>query len=156
MGIQEDWRELVFSLNVLQKGSAKRQFRHAIKTAWGGLCAYCREQRATTVDHLKPRCRGGSDLRSNLVPCCVDCNQSKGSQDFEEWFTTQHFYNRIAHDLIDEWVANQRPDYEEDDDSINDRTTVCSTESTIRSLSDVAACAWEDPCKGSTLTHGAT
>ena len=141
MRIAEDWGELMFELHCLSKGSAKRQFRHAIKNSWGGLCAYCREKRATTVDHLKPRCKGGSDLRSNLVPCCVDCNQSKGSQDFEEWFTAQSFYNPVAHELINEWVANERPNYEEDDEPVNDRTKVCSTESTVRSTAYVPSCA---------------
>jgi len=141
MGIHEDWRELMFSLNCLQKGSAKRQFRHAVKTAWGGLCAYCREERATTVDHLKPRCRGGSNLRSNLVPCCVDCNQSKGSRDFEEWFTTQTFYNRIAHELIDEWVANHRPRPQEDNESTIDRTKICITKGSLRGGPNVPSCA---------------
>ena len=55
MGIAEDWADLMFNLDCLSKGSAKRKFRKSIKYGWGGLCAYCRSRRATTLDHLKPR-----------------------------------------------------------------------------------------------------
>ena len=71
MGITEDWHELMFSLQCLTKGSAKRQFRQSIKYSFGGLCAYCRCRKATTIDHFKPKSKGGSSLRSNLVPVPV-------------------------------------------------------------------------------------
>ena len=141
MRIQEDWRDLMYSLTCLQKGSAKRQFRQFIKYSFGGLCAYCRTERATTVDHLKPRSKGGSDLRSNLVPCCVDCNHSKGSLDFEEWFTTQEFYNKVAHELIDEWVTNNRNYEEYEDEQTIDRTAVCSNKGTLRGGAHEPTCA---------------
>ena len=115
----------MYSLHCLQKGSAKKQFRQFIKYSFGGLCAYCRKQRATTVDHLKPKSKGGSDLRSNLVPCCVDCNQSKGSENFLEWYTRQEIYNKVAHECIDEWVSNNLNDRELiDDEQTDDRTTI--------------------------------
>ena len=127
MGISDDWRELMYSLHCLQKGSAKKQFKQFIKYSFGGLCAYCRNKRATTVDHRKPRSKGGSDLRSNLVPCCVECNKSKGSENFLEWYTRQEFYSKVAHELIDEWVYNYRNETDvTDDEQIDDRTTFCA------------------------------
>lgn len=143
MGIKEDWSEILFHLNCLQKGSAKRQFRHAIRYAWGGMCCFCRDKRATTVDHLKPKSKGGSDLRSNLVPCCVDCNHSKGSEDWLPWFQRQEFYNDTASDLIKEWIANKRHDQHEPNE-IDDRATVCAVESEIRSKQDVEDCFGEN------------
>ena len=117
----------MYSLHCLQKGSAKKQFKQFIKYSFGGLCAYCRNKRATTVDHLKPRSKGGSDLRSNLVPCCVECNKSKGSENFLEWYTRQEFYSKVAHELIDEWVYNYRNETDvTDDEQIDDRTTFCA------------------------------
>lgn len=42
-------------------------------------CAYCRS-RATTVDHVLPRSRGGGNSWENLVACCLECNARKGSR----------------------------------------------------------------------------
>lgn len=42
-------------------------------------CAYCGGQ-ATTVDHVVPRSRGGSDTWDNLTGACNRCNASKGAR----------------------------------------------------------------------------
>lgn len=131
MGYAEDWGELMFSLQCLSKGSAKRQFRETIRYSFGGLCAYCRCKRADTVDHLKPRSKGGSNLRSNLVPACKSCNHSKGSEDWLTWYKRQEFYSEVAKELIEEWIANKRMDLEDYDERIDDRTEVCLTASTV-------------------------
>ena len=96
MGIAEDWGDLLYSLDCLSKGQAKRKFRKSIKYGWGGLCCYCRCNRATTLDHVKPRSKGGSSLRSNLLPACIECNHSKGSEPWLVWFQRQSFYNETA------------------------------------------------------------
>ena len=137
MGIAEDWSDLMFDLSCLSKQVAKRKFRKSIKYGWGGLCAYCRCHRATTLDHLKPKSRGGSSLRSNLIPACQDCNHSKGSQHWLVWFQQQHFYNEVAKELIEEWISNKRFIEEElDDRSIDHRTKVCVMQGEIRSEPD--------------------
>ena len=134
MGIAEDWADLMFDLECLSKGAAKRKFRKSIKYGWGGLCAYCRCERATTLDHLKPKSRGGSSLRSNLIPACQSCNHSKGSLNWLEWFQHQKFYNSVAQELIEDWMSNKRFIEEELDEcrTIN-RTKVRTDTSTIRS-----------------------
>ena len=144
MGIAEHWSELQFGLECLNKGNAKRQFRHAIKYAFGGLCAYCRSARATTLDHIKPRCKGGSNLRSNLVPACVTCNHSKGSENWLIWYQRQEFYNKIAEELIDEWIANKYYDLEDDESGSNSRATLRSDESTLRSRTYESSSLGED------------
>lgn len=144
MGIAEHWGDLQFSLECLNKGNAKRQFRHAIKYAFGGLCAYCRGARATTLDHIKPRCKGGSNLRSNLVPACVTCNHSKGSENWLIWYQRQQFYNKIAEELIDEWIANKYYDLEDDESGSNSRATLRSDESTLRSRTYESSSLGED------------
>jgi hypothetical protein len=131
MGYAEDWGELMFNLQCLSKGSAKRQFREDIRYSFGGLCAYCRIRRADTLDHLKPRCKGGSNLRSNLVPCCRQCNHSKGSELWLSWYQQQSFYNAVAQELIEEWIANKRIDLDDYDERIDNRTEVCLTASAI-------------------------
>ena len=47
-------------------------------------CAYCDGAGATTVDHVYPRSRGGSNNWSNLVACCLSCNNAKSDQTPEE------------------------------------------------------------------------
>jgi hypothetical protein len=131
MGYAEDWGELMFDLQCLTKGSAKRQFKQDIRYSFGGLCAYCRCKRANTIDHLKPRCKGGSNLRSNLVPACHECNHSKGSEMWLSWYQRQEFYNTVAQELIEEWIANKRMDLDDYDERIDNRTTVCLTASTV-------------------------
>ena len=137
MGIAEDWTVLMADLTCLSKQSAKRRFRKSIKYGWGGLCAYCRCNRATTLDHLKPKSKGGSSLRSNLIPACKACNHDKGSQPWLVWFQAQSFYNETARELIEEWITNKRFIEEElGDGATYDRTTLCSNESTLRSIED--------------------
>lgn len=55
-------------------------------------CAYClRKGIGSGRDHLKPLVHNGmptgyiTDIH-NLVPCCSECNSSKGSKTFEEWY----------------------------------------------------------------------
>lgn len=137
MGIAEDWSDLLFDLSCLSKQVAKRKFRKSIKYGWGGLCCYCRSERATTLDHIKPKSKGGSSLRSNLLPACQSCNHSKGSENWLVWFERQTFYNSIAKELIEEWISNKRFIEEElDDHEIVDRAEVRIDTSTLRGLSD--------------------
>jgi len=131
MGYAEDWGELMFDLQCLTKGSAKRQFKQDIRYSFGGLCAYCRCKRANTIDHLRPRCKGGSNLRSNLVPACHECNHSKGSEMWLSWYQRQTFYNTVAQELIEEWIANKRMDLDDYDERIDNRTAVCFTASAV-------------------------
>jgi hypothetical protein len=130
MGIAEDWGELLYSLDCVTKRAAKRKFRKSIKYGFGGLCCYCRSNRATTLDHVKPRSRGGSSLRSNLLPACQECNHSKGSEHWLVWFKRQSFYNETAKELIEEWISNKRFIEEEvADGPIDNRTAVCTAAS---------------------------
>jgi 5-methylcytosine-specific restriction endonuclease McrA len=46
-------------------------------------CAYCGGT-ATTIDHVKPRSRGGADSWENLVACCLRCNNKKGDRTLAE------------------------------------------------------------------------
>jgi 5-methylcytosine-specific restriction endonuclease McrA len=45
----------------------------------GRRCAYCRGH-ATTVDHVIPRSRGGTDSWLNTVAACPTCNHRKGDR----------------------------------------------------------------------------
>ena len=144
MGIAEDWSVLMSDLTCLSKQVAKRKFKKSIKYGWGGLCAYCRCQRATTLDHLKPKSKGGSSLRSNLIPACRECNHAKGSEHWLVWFQEQTFYNTTAKELIEEWITNKRFIEEELDEPAHHRTTIRTTESEIRSEPHEPPCTGKD------------
>lgn len=52
-------------------------------------CRYCRlelrDAADKTTDHILPLCRGGAHSMANIVICCKDCNQSKGTKTIWEW-----------------------------------------------------------------------
>ena len=50
----------------------------------GRACIYC-DCPATTVDHVIPLVRGGTNFEGNLAPCCKRCNSSKSGWMVVEW-----------------------------------------------------------------------
>lgn len=53
-----------------------------------GRCHYCGSARSAqelTMDHVVPIVRGGRSTRSNVVPCCKDCNSRKSHRVPVEW-----------------------------------------------------------------------
>lgn len=74
----------------------KAQAQHEVKLGIGRgtrailrrdnfVCQYvgC-NHKATTVDHVIPRCQGGQSTWSNLVGCCRACNEKKGGRTPEQ------------------------------------------------------------------------
>lgn len=77
--------------NLIPKRSAKHKFRQQIFEAWEHQCAYCGDL-ADTLDHVKPRHKGGATVTTNLVPACRPCNRNKGSEEWQQWFNQQNSY----------------------------------------------------------------
>jgi 5-methylcytosine-specific restriction endonuclease McrA len=51
-----------------------------------GKCHYCHKPMdKITVDHKKPKSKGGHSSMNNLVACCVKCNKRKGSKPYEQF-----------------------------------------------------------------------
>lgn len=49
-------------------------------------CRYCGARGGKLeCDHIRPRCRGGSDHPNNLKTACFNCNRSKGTKTLKEW-----------------------------------------------------------------------
>jgi hypothetical protein len=88
------------------KRTAKLRFRQGILDSWGGCCAYCGEP-AGTLDHVKPRARGGQSVLRNLVACCAQCNRDKGSVDWLLWFRQQSFWCGHREGRIDGWIGTR-------------------------------------------------
>lgn len=88
--------DVEFSIEVDEETLAreKRKARELRQTQWWknrraeGVCHYCRRRfpaRALTMDHVVPLVRGGRTTRSNVVPCCKDCNDRKKYLLPHEW-----------------------------------------------------------------------
>lgn len=95
-------------MEALNNREAKKLWRQAIKKSWNNCCAYCGQppidDSSLTLDHVKARCKGGSDLRTNIVPADRACNASKGSQDWKSWFRQQPFYEPWKEFRINYWL----------------------------------------------------
>ena len=68
----------------LRKEKAKA--RELRQTQWWknlrgrGHCHYCKSRfpaKSLTMDHVIPISRGGKSTKSNIVPCCKECNNKK-------------------------------------------------------------------------------
>lgn len=76
-------------------GSRGQRFRRALKVRlFNGrefvLCCFCRTKlvfSTATLEHKIPRARGGRWVDSNMALSCRQCNNRRGTQDFE---TFQH------------------------------------------------------------------
>ena len=74
-------------LNMRTQKQKKLTIKRIILKKTGGLCAKCGKSltlEKTTIDHLIPKYRGGTDELSNLIPMCKHCNKQKGSRIVEE------------------------------------------------------------------------
>lgn len=67
--------------------------RLAIYIRDGFQCAYCgcalrnADPRNVTLDHLQPRCEGGTNHESNLITACRSCNSARGAKPWQEYAT---------------------------------------------------------------------
>lgn len=99
---------MLFNLEAMTSAEARRQWRAAIKKAWENRCAYCGQppidNKSLTIDHVRPKVRGGEDRTTNCIPACRACNQAKGSEFWQEWFRLQPFYSLEAEIRIRHWL----------------------------------------------------
>lgn len=78
----------IANLITMTSSEATRLWRRAIKESFGNTCVYCGKAydlSELTIDHVKPRSKGGETLSNNCVPACRCCNQSKGSDNWLMW-----------------------------------------------------------------------
>ncbi len=85
---------------------AKKRYRQSIYEAWDHKCAYCKDS-ATSLDHIIPRFKSGSNNRNNLVPACRRCNSNKASMKMEDWYQQQEFFDQIQMDKIQAWASQE-------------------------------------------------
>ena len=109
MSILHSSKAYVYNLQTTSSAEAKRLWRRALKEKWHVKCAYCGDGNNLTIDHVVPRCKGGTDFTKNVVCCCSDCNQRKGHEPWEEWFLKQEFFSEEKYHKIREWMEPDPP-----------------------------------------------
>ena len=72
----------------------RRYIRKLLADQFGWRCAYCQRplregaedpNDRPTIDHGKPRSKGGRNFLRNLVLACPQCNVRKGDLDLADW-----------------------------------------------------------------------
>ena len=125
--VYERISDYLFNMTALTRREARQQWRQSIKDAWNNRCAYCGKppiaDESLTVDHVRPKSRGGEDRTTNCIPACAECNQSKSSQDWVDWFRAQEFYAIESEWRIRQWLSgglSKFSPYDEEDSKIVD------------------------------------
>lgn len=81
--------------------------RIAIYLRDGFACVYCQRTAESgvklTLDHLKPRAKGGSHKSSNLVTSCTGCNFCRKNRPLSSWA-----HIRFAFDGVDGMLSRIR------------------------------------------------
>ena len=77
-----------------------------------GQCAYCLGE-GNAKDHLKPLVKMGLPTGyitaiNNLVPCCSQCNSSKGAKTFGEWYLSSDNLARLKKKGLSDSDIEQR------------------------------------------------
>lgn len=77
-------------------GRYAQKWTAATLAAHGTICHLCRQDGATTADHVQPRSKGGLDTLTNLRPAHHGCNSLRGDMPLTEWFTRHPVPRRQA------------------------------------------------------------
>ncbi len=64
--------------------------REYLLQKWHRQCAYCdAKDIPLQIEHIHPKCRGGSDRISNLCLACEQCNVAKGNKPVEQFLKSK-------------------------------------------------------------------
>lgn len=95
--------DYLYNLHTCSPGEAKRIWKNSIKESFDYKCAYCGSREDLTLDHIVPKCAGGTDETRNLISCCSECNKSKSHENWKSWYKRQSFYDPYKEQQISEW-----------------------------------------------------
>lgn len=77
------------------------------------VCYFCKEtipKKKTTVEHLLPRSRGGTNEESNLAIACAPCNSDKDNMTVQEYEIYKNLLDYLC-DLSDKDLLKLRDKY---------------------------------------------
>lgn len=99
----------LYNLQTTSSSEAKRIWRRQIREKWNNQCAYCGSEEKLTIDHIIPQSKGGMDFTKNVVCCCESCNRDKGHSNWEDWYSSQEFFDIEKQQKIKEWMKPDPP-----------------------------------------------
>jgi len=79
------------TIKLLYNPFALRDYRKAALKRDHYICLWCGRP-ATTVDHIVPSSKGGSDLPQNLLAACMECNTKRGNRSAFSYLIGKVFY----------------------------------------------------------------
>lgn len=104
MEILNSPQDFLYNLHTCSPNEAKKMWRNSIKEKWNHQCAYCGSKTEDlSIDHIVPQMKGGNDHITNVVCACTKCNQSKGHEQWEQWFSRQKFFTEERKNAIIRW-----------------------------------------------------
>ena len=101
-------KHYLHNLITMTSSDSKRLWRRAIKEHFDCTCVYCgktNDFKELTLDHVKPRSKGGQDLTTNVVCACRKCNADKGSSDWLRWSRETFGSQPVREQLIQNHIA---------------------------------------------------
>ena len=89
-------------LDKIREQTRKRVAKHREKQkliAGNGetICQYCGTN-ATGIDHIVALARGGKDIDSNKIPCCIECNRIKNDKPVVDFLNSNR--DRINDEIV--------------------------------------------------------
>lgn len=94
---------MLHDLEFARKKEIIRSFRASIYEAFNHECVYCGGL-AQSLDHAKPKAKGGETVSNNLLPACLPCNRDKGSQELFAWYRRHHSWTEERESAIANWL----------------------------------------------------
>lgn len=105
--------------SALEKDYSETDHKEALE--YFGGCAFCGNKNTSRMDHLVPVISLGDFIRTNVVPACQVCDDSKGQKDYQGWmrnstspkslqnrkFSNQYIKQRIK--MIEKWSGGYIP-----------------------------------------------
>jgi len=87
-------------------------------------CAYCGlKANKFDQDHIVPLSKGGSHVKSNIIPSCEYCNGSKHVKDMEYWYRMQPFFSEERLKIIHNWIELNKSEYEKEVEQLENYAT---------------------------------
>lgn len=73
----------------------------AIKKSFRYRCCYCGNKKPLQKEHFIPVVKGGGTTKENILPACWECNRSKNSRSFYEWYPSyKHYSDKKEHKIL--------------------------------------------------------